>query len=203
MRREPAHLHLGARRDLAHAPADDDHRQYREREDDGRHRRQPPVLIEHHRHQPDHRQRLLGDAGERGRHSRAQQVHVDREARDQRARRGVVEERQVGGHEMGVEPLLHVGDDALADDVHQHRLAIVGGALGGEHRHHHERYDHEHVAVGVGEHLVEHRLHHPRGAGRRRGDDRHAGEREKQAAEVGAHLLAHQALDQHAGRQVG
>ena len=103
-------------------------------------------------------------------------------------------ERQVGAHKVREHARLEVGDDALADLVHQHRLAVVGEALDGEDGDHDQRQSHEHVAVLVGEHLVEHRLHHIGVRRGRRGDDNHARRGERETADMGPHLVAHEAV---------
>ena len=40
-----------------------------------------------------------------------------------------VEVGEVGAHQPGEQRDLHIGDDALANAVHQHRLAVIGDAL--------------------------------------------------------------------------
>src|SRR3546814_1886820 len=57
---------------------------------------------------------------------RAQQGHVVDEVRDQRAGRAVVEESEVGADQLVEELLLDLGDHAVPDMAHQHRLAVGG-----------------------------------------------------------------------------
>ncbi len=201
-RRQPPDLRLRARRDAAHAPADLRDRKKRDREQHHRGEREAPFLIEHHGDEEDDREALLDHAGERGRDRRAQEAGVVGEPRDERARGGLVVEGEIGADEVREHAVLHVGDDALADAVHQHGLAVARHALGEEDRDDDERQDHEHRAVLVGEDLVEHRLHQVGVGGGRRGDDGHARDGEPEAGDVGANLFAHESLEQGAGWKV-
>ena len=44
--------------------------------------------------------------------------------RDEPARRRVLEEGEVEAEDVGEDPALQIGDDALADEGHQHRLPV-------------------------------------------------------------------------------
>ncbi len=136
---ELAKLALGVGGDAPHAPSDADHRADGDGEDDEGDQRQQPILIEHQRDEESRRHRLLADAGKHGRGGAAQHGGVVREARDQAAGGIGVEIGEVGPHQPGEQGELDIGDNALADRGHQHRLPVAGKPLDQRQRHHSER----------------------------------------------------------------
>ena len=199
---EAAHLDLGAGRDPSHALADLDHRHDGGGEDEKRHQRQGPVLVEHHPDQKGEREAVLADAGERGGYRAAQQVDVIDKARDQTAGRGVMEEGQIGAHQMGKHADLEVGEDALADIVHDDRLAVSGEPLDHEDGEHEDRHPIERILVLPDEHVVQHRLHEPGQRGDRRAGQHHEYQRNGDAAEMGTDVVAQQTAHQREGRVI-
>ncbi len=127
--RQLAHLGLRIGRNPAHSAADPDDRVDRHREDEERDQRQQPVLVEHDPDQENDGQRILADAAEDIRRGAAQQRGVAGEPRDQGTARMGMEIGEVGAHQPGEQRDLHIGDHALADAVHQHRLAVIGETL--------------------------------------------------------------------------
>ena len=129
-RRQLADLDLGVGRDAAHAPAEPRERPQRERKRHEGDQRQHPILIKHEGDEADRGHRFLAQPGQDGGRGAAQHVGVVGEARDQRAGRVGMEKGEIGAHQPGEQRELDIGDDALADRRHQHRLAVAGEALG-------------------------------------------------------------------------
>ncbi len=201
-RGQAADLDLGIGRDAAHAPPEPRQRPHDERKRRDRDQRQHPVLIEHQRDQADRRHRFLAEPGENCGRRIAQHAGVVDEARDQRAGRVGVKEGEVGAHHPREQRVLDVGDDALAHRHHQHRLTVAGDAFQECQRDHPGGNEIEQCQIVPDEHLVEHWLHQPGIARRRRRDDGHAGERGDETQPVTRHVVAHQPPQQRHGRML-
>ena len=86
-------------------------------------------------------------AGERVGDRIAHHVDVVGEPRDQPAGRRVLEEGEVESQDVGEDAALQVGDDALPDEGHQHRLPVGGGASDQRDPDHRDGYHDEERAV--------------------------------------------------------
>ena len=190
---EKAQLVERGRRDLAHALADLRDRIDRDGKDDAGDQRELPVLFEHDADQKQQGQRILDHAGERVRDGVAHHVDVVGEPRDEPAGRRVLEEREVEAKDVGEDPALQIGDDALANEGHQHRLPVGGGAPDQRYPDDRDRDHDEQRAVLLQEDLVQHRLHEIGERCDGAGGKDHAEPGEQQPAQVGAHVLADEA----------
>ena len=94
---------------------------------------------------------------------------------------------------MGEDAALEIGDDALADEGHQHRLPIGGGAPDQRDPDDHGGDHDEQRAVLLQEDLVQHRFHEIGERRRGAGGDRHAEAGKQKPAHMGAHMVAHEA----------
>ena len=152
-----------------------------------------PVLLEHDADQEEQGQRILDHAGERVGDGVAHHVDVVGQPRDEPTGRRVLEEREVESEDVGEDPALQVGNDALADEGHQHRLSVRRDTP--DQRDHDDRDGHhdEQRAVLLQEDLVEHRLHEICERRRGAGGEHHAEHGEHKTAQMGPHMLANEA----------
>jgi hypothetical protein len=149
-----------------------------------------PVLVEHDAQERERGQAILADAHERVGNGDAQQVDVVDEARNQLARRGPVEERQIGADHAPVEAPLQLGDDTEPDIAHEHRLPVGGEPLGREDGERGERDGPQHLLAPVHEYLVDHRLDDLREGGGADRDHDHAQKRGGDPRGMRPHVLA-------------
>ena len=154
---------------------------------------QEPVLIEHDPDQEDDGQRILADRTEDIRRGAAQQHGVAGEARDQGPARMRVKIGEIGTHQSREQRFLHIGDDALADAVHQHRLAVIGETLDDGDSQSAAGDQQQQRAVTPDKDAVENRLHQPRAQRRAAGRQPHQQERECDPWQMRAHEIARQA----------
>ena len=173
-----------------------DDRPDRQRQGDKGDKRHRPVLIEHHGDKKDDGHRVLADPGQHIARRAAQQPDVIHEARDQRAARMGVEIRQIAADQAGEHRGLHIGDDALADPVHQDGLAVIGQRFDDRQRQRGAGDQQQQRGILRDEDAVEHRLHQPGARRRAAARQGHAQQRQRNAAPMPPHEVAHQAADQ-------
>ena len=84
-----------------------------------------------------------------------------------------VEIGEIGAHQPGEQRDLHIGDDALADPGHQHRLAVIGEPLDDGQRERAAGDQQQQRPVARDKDAVEHRLHQPGAPGGAGGGQTH------------------------------
>ena len=100
---------------------------------------------------------------------------------------------EIGAHQPGEQRDLHIGDDALANAVHQHRLAVIGETFDDGDGQCAAGDQQQERAVAADKDAVENGLHQPGAQRRAAGRHPHQQERECDPRQMRAHEIARQA----------
>ncbi len=183
----------------ANAPADPDDRMDRQWKYKERYQSEKPILVEHNADEEDDGNRILADPAEDIRRGTTQERRVASEARYQGARRMGVEIGEIGAHQPGKEGDLHIGDDALADPRHQHRLAVIGKALDQRESEGAAGDQQQQRTLARDKDAIEHRLHQPGTPGGAAGRQTHQQKGEHNALGMRPHEITRQAPHKRSG----
>ena len=102
----------------------------------------------------------------------------------------------IHSHYMGEKSALGVGDNAQADETHQHRLGVIGEPLDDKGDQDRAADDPQHAFLFADEDFIDHRLHQPGRQCAGAGDDGHADKRRSDQPAVGMDEIPEQTAHQ-------